>query len=815
MRSARRLPPLIVAAIITAYWSASWRAGLGKADFPGHVGLLASFGAQLKNAGLVPLWTADWNAGSSLVFWYLHPLNSAYLLFPFVETWGGVDGIRIGDTFFLALAGLSMYGFGAYLTGSRAAASIGALVYVLHPSVASFVGEVGQVHQPISMAALPLLFWAWSRLGRQPDWQSGLFAVVSSALLFYDMERFWLTAPHAFAVYLAVAISQHHKRPPAARALRVLLPALAVGAGMTLLVAFPTLPAFFERPLLQWHDVSTIEVFRRYYSFPHLLALVDRDGVLAAPLAPLIPQEFVSLPGQWYQGAVALAYVTIGSFLVRRDAGDRTTRDALGLTLLLFLVALLIAFGVYAVGPKHWMLFGGLLDQPIGVGFGSQLLFFALGVGVFLAAVVRALYISLLDRWPAKPGVCLGLTLATIGLFLFAKPFVLLSQFVFLYAHLRAPSHFAFPALPFLLGTAACLVTPAWMRLAGGRWGVVLATLVVVLHWIDVSPYRFQDDWTHKQEDVDAWSAAYRTLDAREPGRMLDTHHYNPVADMLGATVSDRRMAWSWLSWSSTREVADLIKTGFFDSLRIARLREDVRDANTRTAAELSALANVRFVTRIAGISPPMPASPLFERVFGDRHIEVYENKLALPYVQFYPELALLSGAPGEVIPRVGVLAQRGIASLALPPDAPASGLKIDHWAGELARSRAPISAREISQALTRPALTPSQMAAPCAITHRRADAISLDCDFARAGTLVVAEAWFPNWNVVQAGERKPALRLNHAFQGTQVAAGPRRIDFVHEPSLATRMAKPLSAVAWIAAFGLGLFAARASRNQS
>jgi hypothetical protein len=137
----------------------------------------------------------------------------------------------------------------------------------------------------------------------------------------------------------------------------------------------------------------------------------------------------------------------------------------------------------------------------------------------------------------------------------------------------------------------------------------LLAGLLLLL---DVSPYRFQEDWTYPDDRVASWQESFARLKGEAPGRILDTHHYNPIADMLTVDAAGRDMAWSWLSWTNTRYVGDIIKTGFFDSMRIARARGDVREANTQIAAELSALANVRFVSRLAGISPTMPASDAF-----------------------------------------------------------------------------------------------------------------------------------------------------------------------------------------------------------
>ena len=168
--------PAVIVALVGLFWSSSWHAGLGKSDFPGHVGLIAALGEQLNERFGVHLWTADWNSGSSLVFWYIQPLISSFLLLPFTVHWGVIDGIRIGDTAFLALAGLSMYAWCKHLTRSNPSAFIGALIYVLHPSVFIFVGAAGQVHQPVSMAIIPLLFLAFARLAAMPNRENALFA---------------------------------------------------------------------------------------------------------------------------------------------------------------------------------------------------------------------------------------------------------------------------------------------------------------------------------------------------------------------------------------------------------------------------------------------------------------------------------------------------------------------------------------------------------------------------------------------------------------------------------------------------------------
>jgi amino acid transporter len=806
-------PGLIVVFVLVA-WSGGWHAGLGKSDFAGHVGLMTTFADQFVERPGLHLWTSDWNSGSSLVFWYLHPLISSFLLLPFAQVWGAVDGLRIGDTFFVAVAGIAMYRWCRHLTGSEAAAFVGALVYALHPSVFVFVGEVGQVHQPISMAIVPLLFLAWTRLAEAPCPSTAVIAAVASALLFLDMERFWLILPHALVIYGVVVWRNAHQEKRAAELRRALVLAVAVGVGMTLLVAFPALPGLFERPLLQWHDTQSIDVFRQYYSFPHLFALFDRDGVLAAQMGSGGGQSIVSLPGQWYQGVVAMLLVAAGGVMVARRSSDSGSRNRLTVVLFLFVVALLVAFGVHAIAPKHGALIAGVFERSVGWRLVATLLMAGALVVLFFGSAFHLFYRSMLPMAQASGEVpanrrvrALALVGVGLAIFLFAKPFVLLADTVFVYAHLRAPGHFAFPALPFLLATAVSLVMPAWLRAVGERRQAALVVAVTALILLDVSPYRFQQDWTYPDERVAGWTEAFATLEQASPGRMLDTHHYNPVADTLAVGTAQRDLAWGWLSWSSTRFIGDIIKTGFFDTMRIARARPDVREANTRLAAELSGLANVRYVSQLAGVSPLMPAADEFELIEENEHAAVYRNRLALPYVQFYPELALLMGSVNETVPLVGALAQEGIASLTLDAgrgdESPDSSLHVDYWRGDAAKDFAGTTAielparppfRETPTAATRPANR-----APCKIVARAADVIHLECDFERAGTLVIAEAWFPGWEVELNGVRRSSLRLNHAFQGVAVEAGPAEIRFLLVPNRITLLAWAVSSVAWVA----------------
>jgi hypothetical protein len=367
--------------------------------------------------------------------------------------------------------------------------------------------------------------------------------------------------------------------------------------------------------------------------------------------------------------------------------------------------------------------------------------------------------------------------------------------------------------LGFLLGVAACLVTPAWERTLRTPSRITLAlAALIILHSFDVFPYRDHLRRSYAREVVAELEDAYSSLEEQPAGRILDAQHYNPLADMLGAVVAKRPSGWGWLSWSSSRFTSDVIRGGVYGALAKARAEDRSGASDLESAAHLSALANVRYLSRISFLSPPLPASDSFRLVWESPRIEIFENLEALPYLQFYPRLALVSGSTQEVVEMVGRLAQDGIASYTLagasPLEDPPSGLRVDFWHGARARALSPESALQIGRArrLDRdPGRDASGGAVPCEVDLRKAARIALHCQFEQAGYLVLAESWFPSWQAAVNGERRPVIRLNHAFQGLQVSPGLAEVEFWYQPSRWVEVSMLISGLSWIGAALLGI----------
>lgn len=793
---ARRSPqptfllPLGVVVLVVLAWLPLLADGLRGEDFPGHAAMLRVLAELRATDGWLPLWNAREYAGASLVPAYLHPIGSLAALTPFAAAFGAERGLEAGALFFLGLAALAMYGWCLHWGRSAVGAALGALVYVVHPSVFAFVGDAGQMHQPVTLAVLPLVFLAWTRLAQAPSLDRALAASLASAALLLDMERFFVAMPFVLLVFGTTA-ARREGAPNVSR--RLVAPAVAVvgvALGTLLLLCFPLLPMLEERSLLALHGPAVIATWRDKLSFVHLLELVDRDGWLRVWLAPLPSARAVTPSGQWYQGLAALAIVLGGAVLTRRAHGARERRVRLALILFCWAVSVALAFGPHTILSGHLQL--GREAWSAGAG---GLLALCLGMLAIWAAAFLGARDALVERWPDRRW---RIDLAVAGavlLLLAASPFAFLARAVAFYDQMRAPAHFAFPMLPFLLGSAVCLVAPAWQRALGSapRIAVALAA-AVLLHAVDVAPYLARAAPEHPASAAATLRHAFRSLAGRPAGRVLDVSGYSPLADRLIVEEAQRTNAWGWLAWTSTRHTAELLRAGFARSFS---------QGDFETAASLAGAANVRFLTALAYRRVRIPEAQAWSPLVSNALVTVVENRRVLPYAQLYRELAWLSGPLHQTLPRLARLTQAGIAAYTLDPDAPDLPPQAlpDYASGAQARRAAPWAAR-VPAVSTRSA---SGSAAPCTHSRPRASQIRLSCSIEEPGYLVIAESWSPRWRVVVDGAPQALLRLNHAFQGVAVERGRHRIVFSYTPSLLARVSPYVSGFAALAIASYGL----------
>jgi hypothetical protein len=136
------------------------------------------------------------------------------------------------------------------------------------------------------------------------------------------------------------------------------------------------------------------------------------------------------------------------------------------------------------------------------------------------------------------------------------------------------------------------------------------------------------------------------------------------------------------------------------------------------------------------------------------------------------------------------------------PADA-APELGYGYWFGARGKAIAGDKARELA---TVPPLRAGAEEAwdprisQCSAPVRIAASYTLECRFDRAGVLVIAEAWFPNWRVFVNDEERASLRINHAFQGAEVEPGTATIRFEQEVTGLTHAGMLVSTFGWLSA---------------
>lgn len=786
--------------LVGVAYQPSWHSGLAGEDFPGHVALLQRFLAGLDQWGWLPLWTSDWGSGSSLVLPYLHPIIALLALSPFTLLFGPELGLRVGDSCFLALASLTMLLWCRSLGASRLAAGLGGLCYAVHPMVFMFLGRGGQVHHPLSMAALPLVFLCFRRLAQAPDLGRLALASLATAALAVDMQRFWLVLPFVLLSYIATA--RDGPPMPAPRAGAALCARLcwvaAAGLGSALLLCFPVLPALLERPELMGHPQELLERYRQSFPIPHLLTLIDRDAALSGALEGISAARPGPAAGGTYQGAAPILLVLLGMLLALGHRQARALRAPLALVTAGGALALLLGMGPRALVSHHGSLLRELALAEVGIVPWLALLFVALGAVVALLLWLAAAR----DRWPehrAAPGLAM---LLGVGLLCSMAPFDWIAKLP-LYAEVRAPAHFAFPLLPFVLGTAVSLVLRTVLDALPARLPVVaVAAGFALLHLLDLHPYRDLLRPTRTPEADAAMRSAFREIADTAPGRVLTSEDHAPLAEMLGLLEARRRAAWSWIAWSSSEHTGDLIRYGFFSPLRAAR--DGLGVEATEFAARTAGLAHVRYLARVEAESAAVPEDPVFLERVDAGGVQIYENLRTLAYAQFYPRLALVSGTTQEILGAMVQLAYAGVATVALGAGArPPGDLGFDYASGQLARVRAP-EAAPFARAMKDPP-EPAPFTSPCRADAGHEPELVLRCRFDTPGYLVVAESWSPRWQAWVDGRRRALYRMNLAFQGLRVSPQDREIRLRYTAPWTYRMSLAVSLLAWLALGGFGI----------
>lgn len=412
----------------------------------------------------LPWWSPSFLQGTSLAMAWGYMFSNAVMLaaaLPF----GFLAGAKVAVGCCLLGGAAGMYFFLRRWNAGELAAWIGAVLFLLNPSV--LTRAVGFEHfvVVVSLAVLPWVFWALLGLVRGGTARSALVFGVCFSLLALAYGKTGLMALPVLGVFFVVEYFSRSERP----GWRI----WALAAGVVLVLAvLPNLPALREAGFVAMFEFGPFEGWQRAFSTKSALSWLDRGGMLGEGMdSGFAP---TTLNGGTYLGWACGALLAVALWRGVLHGGSLGRRARL-------LLALAMGTFWLSFGPRSVM--GGhfeFLRMSMGAAdFTPAIAWFLLVVQVWV--IFRLVpQESMPWRWAA-----VGFSLV----YLFVPGFRLL-EFLPIYRNIRAPFDF------YQVTGSICLIgavaMAAGVLLEKVRWRILrrgLAVAFVLLAALDVAPY--------------------------------------------------------------------------------------------------------------------------------------------------------------------------------------------------------------------------------------------------------------------------------------------------------------------------------------
>lgn len=813
-RSRRRWRPwldlLFLAAVVLWFTRGWWKEGLPIGDFQGIAGWTWYLWTSLREWGRVPVWSPYWfNGGTFLTLWA--PL-SCFLALPFVALWGLVTGFKVLWIASVILSGWLMYAVTRRVLSDRDAALVAALIYTIHPFHLGEVAFYTHTEAIIEFAAMPPLFYCYWRALEEPHRR---WPVVATALL---LTATLLAIGVEFTVLLGLGLVWLFLWWAGGRALRIWregggVPWRALGQGLgrsvAIVLAAAGLAAFWLLPF--WEAVphsafirpEESRAFALRASLDNPVLLLDRAGRFLLRTAPeRVLEDAYGLPeqgaarylGLFYLGGVALALALL-PWVLRK--GGRWGLGAFGWSVAvggLWLAA--GSYSLYAItldtrNRLHWV-------WTTHLGAGDRVLLvvaFLVLAGVLAVGAWRRW-----GRWFRRPRnwPLALLAVGVLGPFVFwVKPLDLLGKVLPGLGHLRVPLRFYLLVVPALALLAGWGVAALRQALRPATFRVALVALVALVVW-DFAPYA---EFSFLQWPLEDLEETYAPFADDAEIYALGSVYANGVLGDFGMTLARKPVVWGWLEWAAPRG-----RRGFVHGL--AALGWDALEDSegAKDLAALLAVANARYLVHPwvpdADYVQLLAETPYFRLAQVGRRFAVLENSVPTRYVQLYSGAVLYwdtrtgpddRAREARLARLVARAAPRGVAIV----EAASLGSPLPYLfvALDAADEGAAVPARvptlvlpEEGQALRQ--AVDSLLAEPLPPPQREVrwqrpapEEIHVQVGPGEPCLLVVAESWYPRWQVWRDGREVGApLRANGGFQAVWLDGGAHDLVFRFVP---------------------------------
>jgi hypothetical protein len=458
---------LLVPAILLAVIGAAWlRQPVSDHELLAGFAKSQDFLAAAKSVGGLPWWSPMFMQGSSLAASWTHMVANV-AMWAFSIPLGFLAGPKVAILLTMAMGSVGVFLFLRNFVADDLIAGIGAVLFVLCPSLLTHAAGYEHFATVCAMALLPWAFLAALVFFRHPGIRTSLLPAIAFSALTLADERTGVMALPALLIFSA---TEYFRCPRGSRPRSGLF--VWTVSAVLLLAVVPMLPSLRERGFMAMFEFSPFRGWQYAFSTKSALGWVDRGGWLTQGIdggyAPTTGN------GGTYLGLGIFAIFTAALFLgtFHESPAGRKAR--------LFLVLALFTF---------WLSFG-----PKGV-LGGHLLYLSLSLNApdfspalgwfFLAAQVWVIFRLVPPGWPAR------LILASIlSLIYLLVPGFSLLAWLPLYRNIPTPFDFFQVTGTVCVVISAAIVTGIlFSRFRAGLLRSAVTAAVCCLVLLDVSPY--------------------------------------------------------------------------------------------------------------------------------------------------------------------------------------------------------------------------------------------------------------------------------------------------------------------------------------
>ena len=297
----------------------------------------------IQSLGSWPWWSPMFQQGTSLAPAWGVMLSNALLLTG-EGAFGFLAGSKTAVAACLLLGACGMFFFLRRWVENPLAAWLGAVLFLLNPSVLTRAADFEHFVVTVSLAILPWVFWAlvgflWAGTTRA----AVVLGVSFSALALAYGKTALMAVPALGAFAVAEYLAMPREKRPGWKGVGW------VFGVVILLAVVPNLPALRETGFLAMFELGPFEGWQRAFSTKSALSLFDRGGLLGdgmdSGFAP------TTLNGGTYLGFVAGAVLAVA--LLRRSLHEGPVGHAARLLLTLALGMFWLTFGPRSVLGGH------------------------------------------------------------------------------------------------------------------------------------------------------------------------------------------------------------------------------------------------------------------------------------------------------------------------------------------------------------------------------------------------------------------------------------------------------------------------------